>query len=99
MLMGGDEGEVNPEDVHVTFADVKGAREAKAEVRLRRFWMVFGMNKRATLQMEEVVQYLGDPEKFSRLGGRLPKGVLLVGPPGKCPKPSQEGKPCPTKTS
>jgi cell division protease FtsH len=32
--------------------------------------------------LEEVVDFLKDPQKFSRLGGRIPKGVLLVGPPG-----------------
>lgn len=33
-------------------------------------------------ELEEIIEFLKDPEKFSRLGGRLPKGVLLVGPPG-----------------
>ena len=32
--------------------------------------------------MQEIVEYLKRPEKFTRLGGKLPKGVLLTGPPG-----------------
>jgi len=33
-------------------------------------------------ELQEVVEFLSTPEKFQRLGGRIPKGVLLVGPPG-----------------
>ncbi|MCX5842274.1 MAG: ATP-dependent metallopeptidase FtsH/Yme1/Tma family protein, partial [Deltaproteobacteria bacterium] len=47
----------------VTFADVAGIDEAKAE-------------------LEEVIEFLREPKKFTRLGGRIPKGLLLVGQPG-----------------
>ncbi len=33
-------------------------------------------------EVQEIVEFLRDPQKFTRLGGKIPKGVLLVGPPG-----------------
>ena len=51
------------DQVKVTFADVAGVEEAKAEV-------------------AELVDFLRDPGKFQRLGGKIPRGVLMVGPPG-----------------
>ena len=36
----------------------------------------------AKLDLQEIVEFLRDPGKFQRLGGRIPRGVLLVGPPG-----------------
>ena len=36
----------------------------------------------AKQELEEIVEFLKDPQKFQRLGGKIPKGCLLVGPPG-----------------
>jgi cell division protease FtsH len=33
-------------------------------------------------ELQEIIEYLREPQKFQKLGGRIPKGVLLVGPPG-----------------
>ena len=33
-------------------------------------------------ELQEIIEFLRDPKKFTRLGGRIPKGVLLMGPPG-----------------
>lgn len=36
----------------------------------------------AKVEVEEIIEFLKDPQKFSKLGGKIPRGVLLVGPPG-----------------
>jgi cell division protease FtsH len=38
--------------------------------------------EQAVFELQEIVEFLRDPNKFQRLGGRMPKGVLLIGPPG-----------------
>ncbi|MGB5346405.1 MAG: ATP-dependent zinc metalloprotease FtsH, partial [Woeseia sp.] len=64
MTFGKSKARLLGEDqVNVSFADVAGVEEAKAEV-------------------SEIVDFLRDPSKFQRLGGKIPKGVLMVGPPG-----------------
>ncbi|BAP57909.1 ATP-dependent metalloprotease FtsH [Thioploca ingrica] len=54
---------IEEDQIKVTFADVAGVDEAKAEV-------------------TELVEFLRDPAKFQNLGGKIPRGVLMVGSPG-----------------
>ena len=54
---------VDPQSIRVTFDDVAGIDEAKAE-------------------LAEIVDFLKNPERYQKLGGRTPHGVLLFGPPG-----------------
>ncbi|TMM07034.1 MAG: AAA family ATPase [Actinobacteria bacterium] len=53
----------DPESIRVTFDDVAGIDEAKAE-------------------LTEIVDFLKSPDRYTRLGGRMPHGVLLFGAPG-----------------
>ena len=54
---------VDPDTIRVTFKDVAGIDEAKAE-------------------LSEIVDFLRNPKRYGRLGGRMPHGVLLSGAPG-----------------
>ncbi len=54
---------VSDKSAKITFADVAGIEEAKAEV-------------------QEIIDFLKDPQRFQKLGGKIPKGVLLIGAPG-----------------
>ncbi len=55
--------------------------EAQPQQQTVRFSDVHGCDE-AKEDLQELVEFLRNPEKFSTLGGKLPKGVLLVGPPG-----------------
>lgn len=57
------------------------ANEAQPQQQTVRFSDVHGCDE-AKEDLQELVDFLKNPEKFSTLGGKLPKGVLLVGPPG-----------------
>jgi len=58
-----DSNNIAPISSNITFDDVAGIKEIKAE-------------------LEEVVDFLNNPNKYQKFGVSLPKGVLLVGPPG-----------------
>ena len=55
--------------------------EAKPEMQKTRFSDVHGCDE-AKEELQELVDFLKAPDKYNTLGGKLPKGVLLVGPPG-----------------
>jgi cell division protease FtsH len=72
--MSGAEGGV------MSFARSKAKIYADDEVKVR-FADVAGVEE-AKDELKEIVEFLQNPKKYTNLGGRIPKGVLLVGPPG-----------------
>jgi len=64
----------------MSFSKSKARLFAQSETRVT-FADVAGIDE-AKEELQEVVEFLGNPGKFQKLGGRIPKGVLLVGPPG-----------------
>ncbi|MBN2033983.1 MAG: ATP-dependent zinc metalloprotease FtsH [Deltaproteobacteria bacterium] len=64
----------------MSFAKSKAKIFAESETKVT-FADVAGIDE-AKEELEEVVGFLSNPGKFQKLGGRIPKGVLLVGPPG-----------------
>jgi cell division protease FtsH len=72
--MSGAEGGV------MSFARSRGKIYADDEVKVR-FTDVAGVDE-ACDELREIVEFLKNPKKYTNLGGRIPKGVLLVGPPG-----------------
>ncbi len=72
--MGGGEGGV------MSFARSKAKIYAEDDVKTT-FEDVAGVDE-AAQELREIVEFLKTPKKYTNLGGRIPKGVLLVGPPG-----------------
>ena len=72
--MGGAEGGV------MSFARSRAKIYAEDEVKVK-FTDVAGVDE-AEDELKEIVEFLQNPKKYTNLGGRIPKGVLLVGPPG-----------------
>jgi cell division protease FtsH len=72
--MSGAEGGV------MSFARSRAKIYADDEVKVR-FTDVAGVDE-AREELAEIVEFLKNPKKYTNLGGRIPKGVLLVGPPG-----------------
>ena len=72
--MGGAEGGV------MSFARSRAKIYAEDDVKVK-FADVAGVDE-AEEELREIVEFLKNPKKYTTLGGRIPKGVLLVGPPG-----------------
>jgi cell division protease FtsH len=72
--MGGAEGGI------MSFARSRAKIYAEDDVKVR-FGDVAGVDE-AKDELKEIVEFLQTPKKYTNIGGRIPKGVLLVGPPG-----------------
>ncbi len=72
MQMGGNKA--------MSFGKAKAKLVSQKSVKIT-FSDVAGIEE-AKYEVEEIIEFLKDPQKFSKLGGKIPKGVLLVGSPG-----------------
>ena len=73
-------GRVNPAGGAIAFERSRAKIYAEDDVKVT-FADVAGIDE-ATEELREVVEFLRNPKKYTDLGGRIPKGVLLLGPPG-----------------
>jgi len=65
----------------LSFGKVRARIQSEKDAEKVTFNDVAGVDE-AKEELQEVIEFLKDPKKFQRLGGKIPKGVLLVGPPG-----------------
>ncbi len=80
-MMGGTAGGGNPGSKTMTFGKSKARMMTPADKNKITFDDVAGVDEEKE-ELEEIVQFLKNPKKFTDMGARIPKGVLLVGQPG-----------------